>query len=60
MPLARRVLCALALLSVVNVAAAAWPEKPVRIILPYAAGGGGDVTSVAFVPGAGDWPVVCG
>src|SRR6476469_4153388 len=23
-------------------------------------GSGGEVTSVAFVPGAGDWPVVCG
>ena len=32
-------------------ARAAWPEKPVRVVLPYAAGGSGDIILRSIQPG---------
>lgn len=40
-----RALCALALAATAGAAAAAYPDKPVRLIVPYAAGGGTDTAA---------------
>ncbi|MGS1110279.1 Bug family tripartite tricarboxylate transporter substrate binding protein [Achromobacter anxifer] len=40
-----RALCAVALLGAASTAQAAYPDKPVRLIVPYAAGGGTDTAA---------------
>ncbi|MGQ0544846.1 MAG: Bug family tripartite tricarboxylate transporter substrate binding protein [Betaproteobacteria bacterium] len=41
---------AVALLVASATAAAEWPEKPIRLVIPYAAGGGGDITFRPLMP----------
>jgi len=48
--LARTLIAAVAVVLSPLTAAAAWPEKPITIIVGYAAGGGNDVTARALAP----------
>ena len=48
----RRIAAAIALLSAAGIAAAqAWPQKPIRIIVPYPPGGTSDILARALTPG---------
>jgi tripartite-type tricarboxylate transporter receptor subunit TctC len=49
---ARRALAALALMAVAGIAAAqAWPNKPIKVIVPYPPGGTSDILARALGPG---------
>ena len=49
------IFCAVVMVAAgISAAAAAWPERPIRVIVPFAPGGNVDLTARTITPGLGD------